>query len=329
MTFIRKHKWTLIVLCALVVLWTVLEVTQGLLANYDSSLREQLFGLRNQAQVEAIEAKIEFLQPVIRFVGNSSFYLIYFFMALPLLTLLFKLDSWLTLAYYLLAHLCTYIFSCLIMGGGLEMFTAPLKQSGYMMLRGYLIWAVFAVVFYLRKKQKTDSSPLSSSPQQARGKALFQKHKWTLIVLCSLVVLWTVMDVAGTALLLHQNSLSLSRAGLSSQAELTAVQEQMESLRSISAFFTNSTGYLMSFFLFLPLLTLIFKLEPWLTLAYYLLAHLCTYLFSCLILGGSTDVVSSYFYQSGIRMVIGYLIWAICAIALHFWKGQKRNKVQA
>lgn len=328
MTFIRKHKWTLIVLCALVVLWTVLEVTQTLLANYDSSLREQLFGLRNQAQVEAIEAKIEFLQPIIRFVGNSWGYLIYFFMALPLLTLLFKLDSWLTLAYYLLAHLCTYIFSCLIMGGGLEMVTAPLKQSGYMMLRGYLIWAVFAVVFYLRKKQKTDSSPLSSS-QQAKGKTLFQKHKWTLIVLCSLVVLWTMMDVAGTALLLHQNSLALSRAGLSSQAELTAVQEQLESLRSISAFFTNSTGYLMSFFLFLPLLTLIFKLEPWLTLAYYLLAHLCTYLFSCLILGGSTDVVSSYFYQSGIRMVIGYLIWAICAIALHFWKGQKRNKVQA
>lgn len=328
MTFVRKHKWTLIVLCALVVLWTVLEVGQGLLTQYTSSLREQLPALRNQAQVEAIEAKIEFWQPISQFMVNSWGYLIYFFMALPLLTLLFKLDSWLTLAYYLLAHLCTYIFSCLIMGGGLEMVTAPLKQSGYMMLRGYLIWAVFAVVFYLRKKQKTDSSPLSSS-QQAKGKTLFQKHKWTLIVLCSLVVLWTVMDVAGTALLLHQNSLSLSRAGLSSQAELTAVQEQMESLRSISAFFTNSTGYLMSFFLFLPLLTLIFKLEPWLTLAYYLLAHLCTYLFSCLILGGSTDVVSSYFYQSGIRMVIGYLIWAICAIALHFWKGQKRNKVQA
>ena len=154
MTFIKKHKWTLIVLCALVVLWTVLEVAQVLLAHYDSSLREQLFDLRNQAQVETIEAKIEFLQPVIRFVGNSSFYLIYFFMALPLLTLLFKLDSWLTLAYYLLAHLCTYIFSCLIMGGGLEMVTAPLKQSGYMMLRGYLIWAVFAVVFYLRKRQQ-------------------------------------------------------------------------------------------------------------------------------------------------------------------------------
>lgn len=328
MTFVRKHKWTLIILCALVVLWTVLEVGQGLLTQYTSSLREQLPALRNQAQVEAIKAKIEFWQPISRFMVNSWGYLIYFFMALPLLTLLFKLDSWLTLAYYLLAHLCTYIFSCLIMGGGLEMVTAPLKQSGYMMLRGYLIWAVFAVVFYLRKKQKTDSSPLSSS-QQAKGKTLFQKHKWTLIVLCSLVVLWTVMDVAGTALLLHQNSLSLSRAGLSSQAELTAVQEQMESLRSISAFFTNSTGYLMSFFLFLPLLTLIFKLEPWLTLAYYLLAHLCTYLFSCLILGGSTDVVSSYFYQSGIRMVIGYLIWAICSIALHFWKGQKRKKVQA
>ena len=328
MTFIKKHKWTLIVLCALVVLWTVLEVTQGLLTQYTSSLRAQLPALRNQAQVEAIEAKIEFWQPISLFMSNFWGYLIYFFMALPLLTLLFKLDSWLTLAYYLLAHLCTYIFSCLIMGGGLEMVTAPLKQSGYMMLRGYLIWAVFAVVFYLRKKQKTDSSPLSSS-QQAKGKTLFQKHNWTLIVLCSLVVLWTMMDVAGTALLLHQNSLALSRAGLSSQAELTAVQEQLESLRSISAFFTNSTGYLMSFFLFLPLLTLIFKLEPWLTLAYYLLAHLCTYLFSCLILGGSTDVVSSYFYQSGIRMVIGYLIWAICAIALHFWKGQKRNKVQA
>ncbi len=328
MTFVRKHKWTLIVLCALVVLWTVLEVGQGLLTQYTSSLREQLPALRNQAQVEAIEAKIEFWQPISLFVSNFWGYLIYFFMALPLLTLLFKLDSWLTLAYYLLAHLCTYLFSCLIMGGGLEMVIAPLKQSGYMMLRGYLIWAVFAVVFYLRKKQKTDSSPLSSS-QQAKGKTLFQKHKWTLIVMCSLVVLWTVMDVAGTALLLHQNSLSLSRAGLSSQAELTAVQEQMESLRSVSAFFTNSTGYLMSFFLFLPLLTLIFKLEPWLTLAYYLLAHLCTYLFSCLILGGSTDVVSSYFYQSGIRMVIGYLIWAICSIALHFWKGQKRNKVQA
>mgnify|MGYP003370415352 CR=1 FL=1 len=154
MTFIKKHKWTLIVLCALVVLWTVLEVAQVLLAHYDSSLREQLFDLRNQAQVETIEAKIEFLQPVIRFVGNSSFYLIYFFMALPLLTLLFKLDSWLTLAYYLLAHLCTYIFSCLIMGGGLEMFTAPLKQSGYMVLRGYLIWAVFAAVLYLRKRQQ-------------------------------------------------------------------------------------------------------------------------------------------------------------------------------
>lgn len=154
MTFIRKHKWTLIVLCALVVLWTVLEVAQVLLAHYDSSLREQLFDLRNQAQVEAIEAKIEFLQPIIRFVGNSSFYLIYFFMALPLLTLLFKLDSWLTLAYYLLAHLCTYIFSCLIMGGGLEMVTAPLKQSGYMVLRGYLIWAIFAAVLYLRKRQQ-------------------------------------------------------------------------------------------------------------------------------------------------------------------------------
>ena len=154
MTFVRKHKWTLIVLCALVVLWTVLEVGQGLLTQYTSSLREQLPALRNQAQVEAIEAKIEFLQPIIRFVGNSWGYLIYFFMALPLLTLLFKLDSWLTLAYYLLAHLCTYIFSCLIMGGGLEMVTAPLKQSGYMVLRGYLIWAVFAVVFYLRKRQQ-------------------------------------------------------------------------------------------------------------------------------------------------------------------------------
>ena len=154
MTFVRKHKWTLIVLCTLVVLWTVLEVGQGLLTQYTSSLREQLPSLRNQAQVEAIEAKIEFLQPIIRFVGNSWGYLIYFFMALPLLTLLFKLEPWLTLAYYLLAHLCTYIFSCLIMGGGLEMVTAPLKQSGYMMLRGYLIWAVFAVVFYLRKRQQ-------------------------------------------------------------------------------------------------------------------------------------------------------------------------------
>ena len=154
MTFIKKHKWTLIVLCALVVLWTVLEVTQGLLTQYTSSLREQLPALRNQAQVEAIEAKIEFWQPISLFVSNFWGYLIYFFMALPLLTLLFKLDSWLTLAYYLLAHLCTYIFSCLIMGGGLEMVTVPLKQSGYMMLRGYLIWAVFAVVFYLRKRQQ-------------------------------------------------------------------------------------------------------------------------------------------------------------------------------
>ena len=119
MTFIRKHKWTLIVLCALVVLWTVMEVTQGLLTQYTSSLREQLPALRNQAQVEAIEAKIEFWQPISLFVSNFWGYLIYFFMALPLLTLLFKLDSWLTLAYYLLAHLCTYIFSCLIMGGGL------------------------------------------------------------------------------------------------------------------------------------------------------------------------------------------------------------------
>lgn len=48
MTFIRKHKWTLIVLCALVVLWTVMEVTQGLLTQYTSSLREQLPALRNQ-----------------------------------------------------------------------------------------------------------------------------------------------------------------------------------------------------------------------------------------------------------------------------------------
>lgn len=329
MTFVRKHKWTLIVLCALVVLWTVRGVTQMLLTNYESTLWKQLPTLRNQAQVEAIEEKIEFLRPIIRFLGDLSIYLIYSFMVLPLLTLVFKLDPWLTLAYYLLAHLCTYIFSCLIMGNSLDLIIPILLWDGYMMLRGYLIWAVFAVVLYLRKKQKTNSSPLSSSSQQTRGKTLFQKHKWTLIVLCALVVLWTVMDVAGTALLLHQNSLSLSRAGLSSQAELTAVQEQLESLRSISAFFTNSTGYLMSFFLLLPLLTLIFKLEPWLTLAYYLLAHLCTYLFSCLILGGSTDVVSSYFYQSGIRMVIGYLIWAICAIALHFWKGQKRKKVQA
>ena len=154
MTFIKKHKWTLIVLCALVVLWTVLEVTQGLLTQYTSSLREQLPALRNQAQVEAIEAKIEFWQPISQFMVNSWGYLIYFFMALPLLTLLFKLDSWLTLAYYLLAHLCTYIFSCLIMGGGLEMVTAPLKQSGYMMLRGYLIWVVFAAVLYLRKRQQ-------------------------------------------------------------------------------------------------------------------------------------------------------------------------------
>ena len=329
MTFIKKHKWTLIVLCALVVLWTVLEVGQGLLTQYTSSLREQLPALRNQAQVEAIEAKIEFLQPIIRFVGNSWGYLIYFFMALPLLTLLFKLDSWLTLAYYLLAHLCTYIFSCLIMGGGLEMVTAPLKQSGYMMLRGYLIWAVFAVVFYLRKKQKTDSSPLSSSSQQARGKALFQKHKWTLIVLCALVVLWTVMDVAGTALLLHQNSLSLSRAGLSSQAELTAVQEQMESLRSISAFFTNSTGYLMSFFLFLPLLTLIFKLEPWLTLAYYLLAHLCTYIFSFLIMGGGLEMVTAPLKQSGYMMLRGYLIWAVFAVVFYLRKRQQQKAAQA
>lgn len=329
MTFIKKHKWTLIVLCALVVLWTLRGVTQMLLTNYESTLWEQLPTLRNQAQVEAIEEKIEFLRPIIRFLGDLSIYLIYSFMVLPLLTLVFKLDPWLTLAYYLLVHLCTYIFSCLIMGNSLDLIIPILLWDGYMMLRGYLIWAVFAVVLYLRKKQKTNSSPLSSSSQQARGKTLFQKHKWTLIVLCALVVLWTVMDVAGTALLLHQNSLSLSRAGLSSQAELTAVQEQLESLRSVSAFFTNSTGYLMSFFLLLPLLTLIFKLEPWLTLAYYLLAHVCTYLFSCLILGGSTDVVSSYFYQSGIRMVIGYLIWAICAIALHFWKGQKRKKVQA
>ena len=70
MTFIRKHKWTLIVLCALVVLWTVMEVTQGLLTQYTSSLREQLPALRNQAQVEAIEAKIEFWQPISLFVSN-------------------------------------------------------------------------------------------------------------------------------------------------------------------------------------------------------------------------------------------------------------------
>lgn len=154
MTFIKKHKWTLIVLCALVVLWTLRGVTQMLLTNYESTLWEQLPTLRNQAQVEAIEEKIEFLRPIIRFLGDLSIYLIYSFMVLPLLTLVFKLDPWLTLAYYLLAHLCTYIFSCLIMGGGLEMVTAPLKQSGYMMLRGYLIWAVFAVVFYLRKRQQ-------------------------------------------------------------------------------------------------------------------------------------------------------------------------------
>ena len=154
MTFVRKHKWTLIVLCALVVLWTLRGVTQMLLTNYESTLWEQLPTLRNQAQVEAIEEKIEFLQPIIRFVGNSWGYLIYFFMALPLLTLLFKLEPWLTLAYYLLAHLCTYIFSCLIMGGGLEMVTAPLKQSGYMMLRGYLIWAICSIALYFWKGQK-------------------------------------------------------------------------------------------------------------------------------------------------------------------------------
>ena len=79
MTFIKKHKWTLIVLCALVVLWTVLEVAQVLLAHYDSSLREQLPALRNQAQVEAIEAKIEFWQPINQFMVNSWGYLIYFF----------------------------------------------------------------------------------------------------------------------------------------------------------------------------------------------------------------------------------------------------------
>ena len=158
MTFIRKHKWTLIVLCALVVLWTVMEVTQGLLTQYTSSLREQLPALRNQAQVEAIEAKIEFWQPINLFVSNFWGYLIYFFMALPLLTLLFKLEPWLTLAYYLLAHLCTYIFSCLIMGGGLEMVTAPLKQSGYMMLRGYLIWAICAIALHFWKGQKRKKS---------------------------------------------------------------------------------------------------------------------------------------------------------------------------
>lgn len=154
MTFIRKHKWTLIVLCALVVLWTVMEVTQELLTQYTSSLREQLPALRNQAQVEAIEVKIEFWQPIRLFVSNFWGYLIYFFMALPLLTLIFKLEPWLTLAYYLLAHLCTYIFSCLIMGGGLEMVIAPLKQSGYMMLRGYLIWAICAIALHFWKGQK-------------------------------------------------------------------------------------------------------------------------------------------------------------------------------
>ena len=154
MTFVRKHKWTLIVLCALVVLWTVLEVTQTLLAHYDSSLREQLFDLRNQAQVETIEAKIEFLQPVIRFVGNSSFYLIYFFMALPLLTLLFKLDSWLTLAYYLLAHLCTYLFSCLILGSSTDVVSSYFYQSGIRMVIGYLIWAICSIALYFWKGQK-------------------------------------------------------------------------------------------------------------------------------------------------------------------------------
>ena len=154
MTFVRKHKWTLIVLCTLVVLWTVLEVGQGLLTQYTSSLREQLPSLRNQAQVEAIEAKIEFLQPIIRFVGNSWGYLIYFFMALPLLTLLFKLEPWLTLAYYLLAHLCTYLFSFLILGGSTDVVSSYFYQSGIRMVIGYLIWAVFAVVFYLRKRQQ-------------------------------------------------------------------------------------------------------------------------------------------------------------------------------
>ena len=154
MTFVRKHKWTLIVLCALVVLWTVLEVAQVLLANYDSSLREQLFDLRNQAQVEAIEAKIEFLQPIIRFVGNSWGYLIYFFMALPLLTLLFKLEPWLTLAYYLLAHVCTYLFSCLILGGSTDVVSSYFYQSGIRMVIGYLIWAICSIALHFWKGQK-------------------------------------------------------------------------------------------------------------------------------------------------------------------------------
>ena len=92
---------------------------------------------------------------------------------------------------------------------------------------------------------------------------------------------------------------------------------------------SNFWGYLIYFFMALPLLTLLFKLEPWLTLAYYLLAHLCTYIFSCLIMGGGLEMVTAPLKQSGYMMLRGYLIWAICAIALHFWKGQKRKKVQA
>lgn len=160
MIFIKKHKWTLIALCILVILWIVMEVAGTLIGRYRSSLWEQLPTLRNQAEASKIEEKVESLRSIGAFFINSSGYLIYFFMALPLLSLVLKLDWWLTLAYYLLAHLCTYIFSCLIMGGGLEMFTAPLRQSGYMVLRGYLIWAVFAIILYLRKQQSKKNNPV-------------------------------------------------------------------------------------------------------------------------------------------------------------------------
>ena len=58
MSFIKKHKWTLITLCALVVLWAVLQAAGTLIGRYQRSLWEQLPTLRNHAEVLAIEAKV-------------------------------------------------------------------------------------------------------------------------------------------------------------------------------------------------------------------------------------------------------------------------------
>ena len=148
MSFIKKHKWTLITLCSLVVLWAVLQAAGTLIGRYETSLWEQLPTLRNHAEVLAIEAKVESLRSIGAFFNKFSAYLIYFFMALPLLSLVFKLDWWLTLAYYLLAHLCTFIIV------GRDMFIGFFRWSGRMVLKGYILWAIFALVLYLRKRQE-------------------------------------------------------------------------------------------------------------------------------------------------------------------------------